>query len=615
MKSCNKLTLLLTLVLFAGLPHARAAGSTVTLPIGCDYAEDTLVFFSEQAIAHDTDGVVTIRVVPIAYSYNPYLITEHERAENLASAEEHARAIQDVCTSRVVSPATCEASVVDIEIRSDAGDATLVKQLTGDVDGVFFPGGDQIIAMQVVSNTPTETALETLYYNGVPIAGTSAGAAVQSRYMLGGDSDGYSPYRSLERGAVELWYGPTDGGKRGLRFGLEAAVIEQHVLQRGRLLRLLQATQRKPGSKVGLGVDCETVVRVEDNRILTDTVGKYAAVILDEQTHGAAETARYLGPKRILSIHDTIMHVLPPGGYGYDLNTRQPIGGTQAATSTGAVSRNFLPRLQRGAGSLILAGDLSADPTGKVMVHFADLARVRKGPTVVLAAGFTTKGQGIQTAAKWARRLRDLGIGRIRTAVLTATSDLNVLAARLRAAGAVFVTGNDQAAMANQVSRLQALGLKRILNTGRVLLMDNAAAAAAGSWMSAEPTPTEDTRQEQSEDSFLAGQVKISPGLGLIPGAVFEPRVSYDLLYGRLVSHIHRHPSIPTFGIQNGTAIEITPYARRVLGENAVVVMDGRYASDLGIGDNGAFLAIGLLLDTFTPGEALTGRCSQIEPG
>jgi hypothetical protein len=49
----------------------------------------------------------------------------------------------------------------------------------------------------------------------------------------------------------------------------------------------------------------------------------------------------------------------------------------------------------------------------------------------------------------------------------------------------------------------------------------------------------------------------------------------------------------------------VTPEAATVIGNEAALVLDGRYAVTLAVGDNDAFAATWLLLDTFAPGSAL----------
>ncbi len=155
-----------------------------------------------------------------------------------------------------------------MQVQSDAYDPTLVAQLDlATVDGVYIPGGDQTFAMIVIANSPAETALEALSTDGVPIGGNSAGAAVQSYYMIAGYTGDNSAWDGLKEGAVDLWYGDsTIPYERGLRFGLTSAVLEQHVLQRGRLARLLQAAQQLPDSHVGVGLDNATAAVINNGQ-------------------------------------------------------------------------------------------------------------------------------------------------------------------------------------------------------------------------------------------------------------------------------------------------------------------------------------------------------------
>jgi cyanophycinase-like exopeptidase len=143
-------------------------------------------------------------------------------------------------------------------------------------------------------------------------------------------------------------------------------------------------------------------------------------------------------------------------------------------------------------------------------------------------------------------------------------------------------------------------------HSGGVLLLNHAAAGAAGPWMSAEPTPTASDVEYQSSDSFLNGYIDIRPGLNLVPGAVFESRVLYDYLYGRLVSHIVAQPDNVAIGLERGMALVLMPESVTIVGENAAFVVDGRYAQTLGVGTNNAYAATWLFVDTFAPGGSLT---------
>lgn len=587
---------------------ARADGNTTLVPIGASYNEDTLAFFAAQAAARNTDNSVEIRVLPITYASDPFNISASERAANLSQANMRSDQVEDACELVVTSPVTCNSQVVDIQVNSDAQNPALVNQIDASTDGVFILGGDQTIAMLVTANTLLEDALEDLYLDGLPIGGTSAGAAVQSRYMIAGYTGNNFAYDALKLGAIELWYGTIGSSQRGLRFAFEDGVIDQHILERGRILRLLQAAEQHPTSHLGLGVDWGTGVVIQNETSILETVGAYAAIVLDQETYGAAAGADYTGAEDILSIRNVGFHVLPPGPYGYNIPDRQPLVNGLPQPAPSLANRNYgLSLAPGGAGAFYLAGDLATEPLGAVTQDFAALAQSTGLPTVVFSVGYSSNKSASQAANTWASRLSQLGVPNVQTAVLTSNADLNALAAQLSNAGAIFTIGGDQVTMSSQVPDLQSAGIDQILlqrwHAGAHLLFDNAAAAAVGSWMSAEPIPAD--VEIEASDSFLAGHISITPGLNLLPNLVVEPRFFYDYLYGRLVSHALAHPQAIGYGIERATAVKITPSEISVLGKMAVMTVDPRQATHLGVGTNNAIAAAWLILDTFPTGELI----------
>jgi cyanophycinase len=597
-------------VALAAVGGAAGQNPTRLVPIGAGYEADTLELFAAQAAAYSPDAVVTIRVLPITYHTNADTISKAQRRANLELAQTRADQIAEACAAVAAAGQTCVSTVVDIQIRADALDPARVAQLGPEVDGFYILGGDQTVAMRVVANTPTEEALAAGYANGAAVGGNSAGAAVISRYMIGGYLGDNFAWHGLHQGALDLWYGPDDAATRGLIFGLQEAVIDQHVLERGRTARLLQAMVEKPGDKLAVGFDWGTAGVIDENLVVRDVTGWYAAVALDGETYGAAAGAQYLGSDpAILDIHDVAFHVLPPGPYAYDLAARQPWvdGAPQAAPDISG--RTFDALLApTGAGTLFVSGDLSPATRGAVMAEFVAAANAADGPTIVLSAGPRTRAAD-GWGRYWRNRLRNMGLDARPTLItLTPGIDQAALAAQLADAGAIFFTGNDAALMAALVAEMRAAGTDAALRDwwqgGGVLLADRAAAAALGAAMSAEATPTSDNVEYQSSDSFLADYVNIQPGLGLLP-AVFEPRPLYDYLYGRMVSHVVAAPEWPVVGIERGAALRVSPDAVTVIGDEAALVLDGRYAATLATGDNDAFAATWLLLDTFAPGSAL----------
>jgi cyanophycinase-like exopeptidase len=165
----------------------------------------------------------------------------------------------------------------------------------------------------------------------------------------------------------------------------------------------------------------------------------------------------------------------------------------------------------------------------------------------------------------------------------------------------IVVIGRDQALIAPE--RLAAL--RTVWLAGTPLLLDNAAAAAAGVVFSAhEPTPEEGEEAElAAQRSFLRGRTILADGLALLPITV-EPQLLKNNRWGRLFSLAYSWPELLTLGLTDDAAVEIGPAGGRVIGDNAVVVLDfGQATRDWG--SNDAFVVANGVLDVFAPGDDL----------
>lgn len=134
--------------------------------------------------------------------------------------------------------------------------ARFIEQLTA-ATGLFFSGGDQNRIMDVLADTELLNLIRGKYESGVPVGGTSAGAAVMSDPMMTGEAD------------LKILDGKKVGVRRGL--GLVPNVIfDQHFLVRQRHNRLFGLMLVNPKT-LGIGIDEDTAVLIEDNRRLTVT--------------------------------------------------------------------------------------------------------------------------------------------------------------------------------------------------------------------------------------------------------------------------------------------------------------------------------------------------------
>lgn len=113
-----------------------------------------------------------------------------------------------------------------------------LKQATG----VWISGGRQSTLAATYLRTPVERELSALLKRGGVIAGTSAGAAIQSRVMI-------------VRGEV----------REGFDF-VPQSVVDQHFLARNRQDRLWQILAIHP-QRFGIGIDEDTAAMIRGDRL------------------------------------------------------------------------------------------------------------------------------------------------------------------------------------------------------------------------------------------------------------------------------------------------------------------------------------------------------------
>ena len=118
------------------------------------------------------------------------------------------------------------------ESREQAHDPALVKAVD-DSTGVFMTGGNQLKLSSIVCGTPVGDAILRAHERGAVVAGTSAGASIQSSHMVAFGVGGATPKQRMTQVAAGL----------GL---VDTAVIDQHFDQRNRYGRLLMIVAQSP---------------------------------------------------------------------------------------------------------------------------------------------------------------------------------------------------------------------------------------------------------------------------------------------------------------------------------------------------------------------------------
>ena len=244
------------------------------------------------------------------------------------------------------------------ESRDDAHDADLVARLQT-ATGIFMTGGNQLKLSSIVCGTPVGDAIREMHARGVVVAGTSAGASIQSSHMVAFGGPGATPKQRMTQVAAGL----------GL---LKDAVIDQHFDQRNRYGRLLMIVSQSP-QLLGIGVDEDTaaVVTEEDGRQRLRVIGRGAVTVFDPARMVTnAYEARRSNP---LLASGVVLHVLPDGSV-FDLTERQlvpqppPVDPEDAAEL--AEAQRDMERMAR---------DIAAEEVSPSMLR-RRLARTRRRP-------------------------------------------------------------------------------------------------------------------------------------------------------------------------------------------------------------------------------------------
>jgi cyanophycinase len=203
------------------------------------------------------------------------------------------------------------------ESREEAEDPATVG-LLDDVTGIFMTGGNQLKLSTVIAGTPFGQAIIDARARGVTIAGTSAGASIQSSHMVAFGPGGSTPKQRMTQVAAGL----------GL---LRTTVIDQHFDQRNRYGRLLMIVSQSP-QLLGIGIDEDTcaTVTVEDDHEILRVTGRGAVTLFDPaRLVTNSYEAKRSSPLLASGIQ---LHVLPAGA-AFDLTTREllPLPGKVSA--------------------------------------------------------------------------------------------------------------------------------------------------------------------------------------------------------------------------------------------------------------------------------------------
>jgi cyanophycinase len=198
---------------------------------------------------------------------------------------------------------------LDFDTRRDAEEPGRLERLE-QATGIFFTGGNQLRLATLIGGTAVAKAVRRLNAAGVPVAGTSAGAAFISEHMIAFGDEGSTPVAGSVRLAPGL--GLTN------RF-----IIDQHFRQRDRLGRLLTALAYNPFA-VGIGLDEDTAAFITPgNTLEVEGSGGITVVDAAEVQFSSMDSVNEGRPVCLLGVK---LHILTKGAT-FNLHTRQADAG------------------------------------------------------------------------------------------------------------------------------------------------------------------------------------------------------------------------------------------------------------------------------------------------
>lgn len=298
-------------------------------------------------------------------------------------------------------------SAVALELVVDrpdaAADPLMVKRMA-ECAGFYFVGGQQSRITRLLGTkdapTPVLRALLQRFEDGVVVSGSSAGAAIMSHPMIGGGASAEAVLEGVGWRVGLREAGDGGGGEDGAASGeepggvlldgglglLEGVLVDQHFLARGRIGRLIAAVLDPRTSDLGMGVDENTALVVEDG--VAGVVGASGVVVVDGSSATGGSRGTPGSPLRMGGVQGVTVHLLGRGD-AYDLTRREVL------PAAGGTPPGDRPRAGEGGGDLFARWEL--------LHALRNLAGSSRDSVVSTGEGFRVvirKGPGFQARVR-----------------------------------------------------------------------------------------------------------------------------------------------------------------------------------------------------------------------
>ena len=225
---------------------------------------------------------------------------------------------------------------------------------------------------------------------------------------------------------------------------------------------------------------------------------------------------------------------------------------------------------------LIVGGGTQPD---ELVRHFVDLAGGPGKARIVILPMATS--DAVATGAEKEAQLDSLGADSFVLNFPRHRADDDSLVGKLRTATGVWFPGGDQTLLANALRGSAALReIHARYEAGAVVAGTSAGAAVMSDSMITGNTywPGMTAAMDSADFSRIARRaIEIVPGLGFVHNAIVDQHFIRRQRENRLISVVLERPGLLGVGIDEGTALEVTPGGKwMVLGKSAIIILDAR---------------------------------------
>ncbi|MGB9866616.1 MAG: cyanophycinase [Bacillota bacterium] len=220
-------------------------------------------------------------------------------------------------------------------------------------------------------------------------------------------------------------------------------------------------------------------------------------------------------------------------------------------------------------GNLLIIGG-AEDKTGDRLIlrTFLKLAGGEQSKICVMTVA-TARPE--ETGRTYLNVFRELGAAKVDVLHLSSRAQAFQEEAEgiISASTGVFFTGGDQLRITSTLGGTPVdKALRHALARGAVIAGTSAGASAMSSVMIVEG---------RGEESPKKGAVRLAPGLRFLENAVIDQHFAQRGRIGRLLSAVSQNPYVLGIGVDEDTAILVSPtQVFRVIGSSSVTVVDGR---------------------------------------